>query len=814
MRKFILLPCLFVSQALFAGDSVWTDLEASFQFRNASTTTGEYHTARRLKLDFNALSEFLSNEDHPLLDTPLLELPLADGSQMLFRFERSQVMAPALAARYPEIKTWRIYNPENPTITGRIDLNPNGFHAVINTADGDRIFIDPQNIDGGELYTSLSHRANQSSMTKDFQCSVHGSSPLLANHPFASKPELDNADTPESRVISKPADDLITYRLAVAATGEYTQLFGGSKFNAMAAIVTTVNRLNQVYERDLSIHLQLVENNDSIIYTSPSTDPYTNEYASAMVDENIVNINSVIGVDNFDIGHVFGTGNTGGLAFLNSACGTYKAGGVTGSNTPSGDAFNIDYVAHEIGHQLGASHTFNGQQLNCSPGNRAGSTAVEPGSGSSIMAYAGICGTDNLQSHSDAFFHSASINQIFNYTRLAGGSSCGTAYNVDNDKPTVDAGENFIIPAQTPFYLKGSATDADGDTLLYSWEQIDTGASGGLYTDLGNNPLFRVWPPTAEPVRYFPVLSDAIHGTTSIGETLPTTSRSMNFNLLVRDNNGGVGEDSMTVDVINTGLPFAVTKPNGDTFLAPGQSLSVEWDVAGTNESPINCSAVSIKLIEQSGALTTLLRATANDGAETISIPANTVSIDNSRIKVGCNNNIFYALSQGDIKIIGGDPVLTLNSPSIIEEDSGTHNLSFIATLSANAPENVTLNYEITDQATGAILKRSQTVINEGSRSVSIQLAVAGDTLFEANQVIVLTLDKPSNAQFTNGGPTLTTTGLIIDDDTVVAANPNTDTPTTVSPTSSSGGGGSISLMPLLSLVLLMIGRYGLRMRA
>lgn len=807
MRKLILLPCLFVSQVLAASEPLWTDVEQSYQFRSANTEAGTFHKARKLKLNSAALIDKLTKTEKSIFDSALLELPLANGTQMLFKFEPSNVMAPELAARYPDIKTWRIYNPENPAITGRIDIGPQGFHGLINTADGDRIFIDPENDDGDDLYTSLSRKENEESISNDFQCGVHEDSALQA------KPELT---TTTNKTLSNPADSLLTYRLAIATTGEYTQLFGGTKEDAMAAVVTTVNRLNQVYERDLSIHLQLVADNDDLLYTNPNTDPYSNEDASAMVDENIVNINSVIGNTNYDIGHVFGTGNTGGLAFINSVCGPYKAGGVTGSNSPSGDAFNIDYVAHEIGHQLGASHTFNGHQLNCSAGNRAADSAVEPGSGSSIMAYAGICGTDNLQSHSDAYFHSTSIAQIFNYTRNSSGSSCGTSYETPNNKPTVDAGADYTIPAETAFVLTGTSNDVDEDSLLHSWEQTDAnGSAGGLYTDLGDNPLFRVWPPVSGTSRFFPALNDELTHTSSIGETLPSTSRTMNFSLLVRDNNGGVAVDQMKVHVVNNGMPFAVTSQSSNQTLSAGQSISVVWDVAGTNAPPINCPTVGIKLLEHTGTATELLASTANDGAEVVTIPENIVSINDSHIAVACNNNIFYAVSRGDIYVLGGDPILSVNSPSTPEEDSGIHNLSFILSLSANASEDIIIDYKATDKSTGAIIKRGEALFTKGSRNMSIQIPITGDTLFEDNQIIELTIQKPSNAQFVTGDAVLIAQGIVIDDDTVISASPDI-TEDNISKTGStdSSGGGSMGLLSLLTLSLLVIRRQQLRIKS
>jgi hypothetical protein len=713
---------------------------------------------------------------------------------MQFKLDPTSVMPEALSKRYPEIRTWKISSTDNPAINGRIDLTPNGFHGMINTPDGDRIFIDP---DGGkELNQYVSRNYHNHEDDHGFNCQVHGeSSPLTPKHS-----PLKTAN----RLLSRPADSLRTYRIAIATTGEYTQLFGGTKSKSLASVVTTLNRLNQVFERDLSVHFELVENNDSLLYTSPSSDPYSNEDASAMVEENVVNVDAVIGNGNYDIGHVFGTGSTGGLAFINSACGTYKAGGVTGSNSPTGETFNIDYVAHEIGHQLGASHTFNGNQLNCSAGNRTAETAVEPGSGSSIMGYAGICGSDNLQGNSDAFFHSVSINQIKTFTQNSSGSNCGVLTIQNNNNPTVSAGADYIIPADTPFKLTGTTSDADADAILHSWEQIDTGSSGGLYTDLSDNPIFRTWPPVSSTSRFFPKLSDLLNSTNTIGELLPTTDRKMNFTLLTRDNNGGVAQDNMEVSVINTGNAFAVLSQSSPTTLSASQSITVQWDVANTTHSPIFCSNVNIGVIDSNGISTSLIAGTPNDGSQSLVIPASVVSISNAHIQVSCSGNVFFAVSKGKINVIGGDPVLSVNSPSITEENSGIRYLTFMLSLSATASENVAINYIITDVASSATVQQGMVVINQGNNSVNIQVPVAGDTIDEDNQVFNLTVLKPLNAQFADEGSTLTSTGTIIDDDmssSVVAANP--DTPVNTSSDNSSSGGGSFSLFSIFGLLLL-----------
>jgi len=752
-----------------------------------------HHEQRYLQVNLPALTQRLTTA---VSSGEYVELPLPDGSQMRFKLEISTVMAPELAQRYPEIRTWKIVNPDNPAISGRIDLTPNGFHGLINTPDGKRIFIDPN---GDLKLNQYVSRNSNSAHSEDstFNCKIHGDSSALI--PLHSPVQL------AKRLASRAADSFRTYRIAIATTGEYSQLFGGTKGDALASVVTTVNRLNQVFERDLSVHLELVKNNDSILYTSPSADPYSNEDASAMVEENIVNINAIIGSDNYDIGHVFGTGNTGGLAFLNSACGTYKAGGVTGSNSPTGETFNIDYVAHEIGHQLGASHTFNGHQLNCSAGNRESDTAVEPGSGSSIMGYAGICGTDNLQSNSDAFFHSVSINQIKTYTQNSSGASCGVLSLQDNNDPTVSAGANYTIPAETPFKLTGVTSDIDADPVLHSWEQVDIGSSGGLHSDLSDNPLFRTWPPVSSRSRFFPRLIDLFNNTTTLGELLPTTDRTMNFTLLTRDNNGGIAQDNALLTVVNTGNPFAVLSQSTPITLSASQSIDVSWDVANTTAAPIFCSRVDIGLIDVSGMLTPLALNTPNDGAHTLIIPSDVVRVQDAHLQVSCVNNVFFAVSKGKIDVLGGFPVISVNAPSIAEEDAGIRNLTFILSLSATASENIEINYEVTDLASSAVVEQGTAVITQGTSTANIQIPVAGDTLDESNQTLNLSLQKPANAQFANESSLLTSQGTIIDDDTTtIAANPEPDV---VTPPNNSGGGGSLGLFSILGLLLLSIRR-------
>ena len=429
---------------------------------------------------------------------------------------------------------------------------------------------------------------------------------------------------------------LRTYQLAVAATGEYTESYGGTVSGAMNAIVTTINRVNGIYERDLAVRMILVANNSSIVYTNASTDPYTHDNPSAMLCQNAQTLDAVIGISNYDIGHVFDTAG-GGLASPNSVCngtnvcgspsGSYKGQGMSGLLSPHGDSFDVQYVAHEIGHQFSASHTFNGTTGACSiSGGREASTAFEPGGGSTIMSYAGtlLCGAESLQNNTDAYFHAGSQDQIIAFITSA---TCPTQPSpTGNVPPTVNAGADYTIPQSTPFTLTAVGDDADADYLTYTWEEMDLGTPSPPSTDDGSRPIFRSFLPNASPSRTFPKLSDILNNTTTFGESLPTTTRSMNFRVTARDNRlggGGTASDDMVLSVRADSGPFLVTQPDAPVTWPAGSSQTVSWSVANTADAPVSCTNVRISLSTDGGTTfpTILVASTPNDGSEAVTIP-------------------------------------------------------------------------------------------------------------------------------------------------------------------------------------------------
>ena len=625
--------------------------------------TDEFETFTLDHNSFQQLVEAAPVEFSGEVRTQVL-LPDPTGSLRRFEFAESPIMAPELAAQFPEIQTFSGQGIDDPAATVRFDITPQGFHAQVLSPNG-AWYIDPYYHLDTSVYAS--YFGSATTLAPEF----HEHLEVLKRDQDGDSPhdhraeghnqDVDARGREAATSLGRSGTELRTYRTAVAATGEYTAFHGGTVSLGQAAIVTAINRVTGIYENELSIRLQLVATNNQLVYTNAGTDPYSNDDAFALLGENQSNIDSVIGDANYDLGHVFTTGG-GGLAGLGVVgISGSKARGETGLSQPIGDPFYVDFVAHEIGHQFGGNHTFNGDSGSCSGGNRNGSTAYEPGSGSTIQAYAGICGDDNLQPNSDPYFHSISFDEMINYVDnfIPG---VGTRTLTGNTVPMVNAGSDYTIPANTPFTLTATGLDVDGDTVTYNWEERDLGPQQDVNApDNGSSPLWRSWTPTTDPSRTFPRLGDLVNNTTVVGEKFAQTTRAMNFRVTARDNRsggGGVNTDDMVVNVVNTGAPFVVTAPNTGVSWAALSTQAVAWDVAGTTGNGINASNVNI-LLSTDGGLTypiTLAANTPNDGMEPVVIPNNQGST--ARIMVEAAGNVFFDISNVNFTIsapVSGD---------------------------------------------------------------------------------------------------------------------------------------------------------------
>ncbi len=584
------------------------------------------------------------------LNPLIIAIPMPDGSINHFSIVEYNMMEPGLADKYPDIKTYSGQGIEDRTATIKMDWTLFGFHAMILSPVSGSVWIDPYARGTKTNYISY---YKKDLVPRGFQeIGVLGD-----ENGRDGDGNISNAVPTSGPCLGAT---LRAYRLAIACTGEYAVAVGGTTAPLLhSAIVTTVNRVNGVYEKEVTIRLVLIANNNLIEYLNAGTDLFTgNNNANTLIVESQSVINSVIGAANYDIGHTFSTGG-GGLAGLGVVCtNSQKASGITGLPNPVGDAYDIDFVAHEIGHQFGGRHTFNAATGNCS-GNGSSAANAEPGSGTTIMGYAGICTTNDLQPNSDPQFHAISFNELGIFSRNNGGSTCGTATATGNTPPVVNAGSDFTIPISTPFTLTGSATDVNGDLLTYSWEQIDVGAAFGNWNaPTGVAPLFRSFEPALLPSRTFPRMTDIANNITTIGEIKASYARDINFRLTARDNRaGGSGTcfDQMKVTTAGATAFTVTSQAVATNWVANGSNTaSITWNVAGTTAAPYNTSNVSI-LFSTDGGLTfpyTLVNSTANDGTENIVIPAQVTS--KGRIMVKSVGNIFFNINTTNINITSG----------------------------------------------------------------------------------------------------------------------------------------------------------------
>jgi len=619
---------------------------------------GEMAWARKVDTDMSALKSILSKAPHERLGQTnvTIDLPLPDGGVGTFTLLNSPIVAPELAAKYPSIQTFRVIDTQNSYNTGRIDITPQGFNGMFRH-NGGLVYINPtQDKTAFNTFYESDHQALEShEMSGETACGYENHEAEKNYTPINQKGGVPSANQKISL-----GGTMRQYRFAVAATGEYTQANGGTVESGLAAVVTTVNQVNVFFETDAAIRLQLVANNDQLIYTDPATDPFSdpsggnrpilNESHPALVD--------VIGVDNFDIGHVFGTFGGGVVRGANVCSEDFKGFGISGTRN-AGQVGHVNIIAHEVGHQFSAPHSFNGGTGACSD-QRSTTGNMEPHSGSTFMSYSGLCGAENLTGGRGRFFHSSSLTSITNSVENPNrAGQCFTSVPVSNIGPVIDAGADSTIPMSTPFTLTGIASDADGDALTHIWEQVDSGtpnADENDFADEGTRALFRSFIPTASLSRTFPQLERVLAGDRVLGEVLPSTDRDMTFRMTTRDGMGGVADDERIISVTTAAGPFTIATPAA--ALEAGVAHDVTWDVANTSAAPVSCAMVSLALSTDGGTTYPheLAAMTPNTGSANVTFP--NVTTTTGRLRASCTNQPFFAINDANFTMT---PMIIIN---------------------------------------------------------------------------------------------------------------------------------------------------------
>lgn len=687
-----------------------------------------------------------------------IQFPMADGSFERFAVMESPIMHPELAAKYPMIKTYAAQGIDDPTATMRFSITQFGLNTMTLSGKHSTNYIDPYTSD--RVNYIVYDKASLAGTPQNFECLLNEDVNL---------PSLRND---VSNSVFETNDQILrTYRLALSCTAEYGNIFattpGTEVADIQAQMTISMNRVNGVYERDLAITMEFVSNNDTLIfYGNTGSDPWSNEWNTTTAQV----IDARIGVANYDIGHNFNTtggGNAGCIACVctsTSQSGEHKGRGFTGSSNPTGDAFDIDYVAHEMGHQYGGYHTMN----TCSRSG-SGNTEVEPASGSSIMGYAGIC-SSNVQAHSDDDFNYVNVRDISANVQT-GNSTCAFQTPLTNQPPTADAGLDYTIPKGTAFVLEGTASDPDGNaSLTYNWSQNDPEQSPGNAAPQSTynvGPMYRCLSPQLSPDRYMPNLRTVVlNSLANTWEVTPTVARTMDFSFIVRDNDvsgGQTASDLMTVTVDNSG-PFVVTSQNTATTWNAGATETITWNVAGTNAGNVNCANVNIYFSVDSGYTYPYTIATnvPNTGSASITVPVG-VTTTTGRIMVRGAGNIFYALNTSLITVQASEFVMSVTNTSqgICPPGDVTYNFTYNTFLSFNE----TTTFSASGLPAGATATfNPTTATNDGT---PVTMTISGLTAaMVGNNTITITgtstsVTKSTDVTLSILDPALTATTLV-----------------------------------------------------
>ncbi|MFI1744569.1 zinc-dependent metalloprotease [Thalassobellus sediminis] len=651
---YVLATTIFlISFSVFGQKNLFVKIEKSITLQS-KTKSKDLEKEITFEFDYKALSNALSNSSNKSskgkIPNIIISLPNTKGEFERFKIEESSVMHPDLQAKYPDIKSYIGYGIDNPSAYLRFSLSPyKGLSGIVLGKKETQIFEANSKITN--QFTVLNK--SNSYKTDRFNCSTISSN-------------LENLSKSFS---TKDADDSLkrTYRIAISVTGEYASFHGGTLASINAAIASTLTNVNAVFENDFNVSLQLISTNDVVIYLDSGTDPYSgfSNYGSELQST----LDTQILEANYDVGHLLSAiGFDGNSGCIGCVCvDGIKGSGYTSDTSPDGFNFDIDLVAHEIGHQFGANHTWTHD------GNEGEDVQMEPGSGSTIMGYAGITGSTNVQSHSDAYFHAISIEQVTTYIKS---TSCASIVNTGNTTPTANAGSDLLLPIGTAFKLNGSGSDSDGDVITFCWEQINEDNAATIYPNSNssnsNSVLFRSYSPTTSSTRYFPNLTDLKFGINSTQwEKIPNTDRTADFRLTVRDNKvGGANNahDDTQVTFDTSYGPFEITSQNTSGILwTSGTNETITWNVNNTN-ALTGASNVNI-LLSTDGGVTynTIVNNIPNNGSYSLTVP--NIPAPYCRLMIEPTNNNFFAINSEDFAIdyIVNTTCTQYNSPSNLD---------------------------------------------------------------------------------------------------------------------------------------------------
>ncbi len=649
---------LFVS-SIYGQAGAWKSIEKQNIVVGPSEVVEYIEEYTSFQLDRSFFSSHLENAPLEFSGKKGLKtsIPMPDGHLQTVFVYRSKIMEDGLAEKYPDIKNYK-FASEDKSISGRFAISQIGFTASVSSPEG-KIYIDRYSDESKDFYVSYLTKNYIKEAGKSLACGVSSED----NDAFLEAFNFENSPIPSGNLKAPEGEvTLRTYRIAIATTGEFSQQKGGNADDILALLNESVTKLNEIFESEVSIRFLLIEDNDKIIHLNPNTDPYSNANQGAMlIGQNTTAIGNIIPFNDWDIGHVYTSGcsDVGGIAALQSVCGPNKGNGVTCHYSNNIDIITTRVAAHEIGHQFGATHSFN----HCDGENESSGSGYEPGSGQTIMSYAGGCFTDdgtslNVASGPFIYFHGINIEQMITFSQEGNGNTCADYISTGNTYPQVslDYPESvYYIPLETPFQLTGSVVDAEDSNITYSWEEFDLGPLSLLGQPILDAPQFVSEVPNETPRRILPELPKILTGIYDNLEVMPFFEKDMTWRLTVRDNNGEAGGADWAETrfiATETAGPFEVLYPNTPIQFTAGTQDTIKWDVANTDGDLVNCKYVNI-LLSEDGGLTyphSLAINTPNDGSEVVFIP-NAVS-NTVRVWIEAADNIFLDISNANSTIL------------------------------------------------------------------------------------------------------------------------------------------------------------------
>lgn len=621
----ILIIYMAILQGLSGQNSLWKPLAGQ---------SNKFVVSKRV---VNKMRAQYNSRKTAMPSTLKINIPRPEGGFNEFYCQPTEVFSEPNTGKELSIQAFKGYCSNDPSQLIRLTLTPNGVWGII-LGNEKSYAIKPDLKGSYEL---------QPRKTVKLPClsKAANKGPLRKHH------------------YGRVGEEYVNYRLALSASGEYTRFWGGVS-NTFSAMASTINALNAIFERDLGIHLVLITDSRFLIFQDPATDPFIFDGNQNAQNQRV--LSETLNSRDYDMGHLLMATENGasfGLAVVGSVCDNFfKGSAFTVFSDPSDYNEWIDLLAHEIGHQLGANHSFS----HCG-GFEPGLLPFEPGSGSTIMAYGGleVCGDDNFVANSSDYFHTANIEEIFQFTRLEQGRTCAFIEEKAIAFPEIDlSGLQKNIPAATPFELEANITTAHSlDLLSFCWEQMDGLRQLPLGETSSGSPLFRSFPPSLNSKRTFPDYNSLWSGANPPEEQLPAFSTELNFRLTLRsleEDLNAINWQDVTLSVSGQAGPFTVYTADEPTVWEMGSTQVIEWEVAATNQPPVNAELVDIFLVTDSAGQETFLLAgrLPNTGIAEVEVPFMEEEIK-GRLKIKGHDHLFFNISNAAVQISFSEPTQT-----------------------------------------------------------------------------------------------------------------------------------------------------------